>query len=145
MPVSLHFRSLSPIIVWVFLVISANAGTISAFSLPATGTDLASGIDSNNTYLCALSFGSGDKPLCINGVPFQRVRLNEKADGSDERPRYFSGCDTNHGGMWSVSATVPAGDGFIDGDSATGNLVSTDVQADGAMLSLLNHMSFLMT
>jgi hypothetical protein len=133
------------IAIWLFPAFSALAGTISVFSLPATGTDLASGIDSNNTYLCALSFGSGDKPLCINGVPFQQVHLNEHGAGSDERRRFFSGCDTNHGGTWSVSAAVPAGDGFADDDSAIGNLVGAEVQADGAMLSLLNHMIFVMT
>src|SRR5580658_426633 len=106
MPVSLHFRSLSPIIIWVFLVVSANAGTISAFSLPATNTDLASGINSNNTYLCALSFESGDKPLFINGVPFQQVHLFGKGSGSDENHPFFSGSDTNHGGTWAVSTTV---------------------------------------
>ena len=126
----------------LFWTFSSDAGVISAFSLPSTGTDLASGINSNNTYLCALCFGSGDNPLCINGVPFQRVRLS---DGSAERRRFFSGCDTNHGGTWSVSAAVPAGDGFADDDSAlSGNLVGADVQADGAMLTLLSHMSYVL-
>ena len=131
--------------IWFYLAHSASAGVISAFSLPSTGTDLASGIDSNNTYLCALSFGSGDKTLCINGVPFQRVRLDEKDAGSGGRRRFFSGCDTNHGGTWSVSAEVPPGDGFADDDSAIGNLVGAEVQADGKMLSLLSHMSFVLT
>lgn len=132
------------IAICLYPTVLAHAGSISAFSLPSTGTDLASGIDSNNMYLCALSFGSGDKPLCINGVPFQLVHLNR---GSDELQRFLSGCDTNHGGTWSASAAIPAGDGFLDTDDhfAIDELVGADVQADGAMLRMLMHMSFVMT
>ena len=140
----LRLSRLLMIAIWLYPTISAHAGSISAFSLPSTGTDLASGIGSNNTYLCALSFGSGEGPLCINGVPFQLVHLHGKAAGSDELHSFFSGSDTNHGGTWSVSAALPAGDGFLDDDSASGNLVGADVQADGSMLHMLAHMSFVM-
>jgi len=141
----LRLTRLSWIVIWMTLGVSVRAGTISAFSLPSTGTDLASGIDSSNTYLCTLSFGSSNKPLFINGVPFQQVHLHENGNRSDERHQFFCGSDTHHGGTWSVSVTLPAGDGFAGDDSAVGNLVGADVQADGAMLSLLNHMCFLMT
>jgi hypothetical protein len=143
----LRLSRLLMIAIWLYPTISAHAGSISAFSLPSTGTDLASGIDSNNTYVCALSFGSGDKPLCINGVPFQLVHLHGRATGSDEIHSSCSGSDTNHGGTWSISAAVPAGDGFLDTDDyfTIGELVGADVQADGAMLHMLMHMSFVMT
>src|SRR5580698_7790941 len=107
----LHLSRSMLIAIWLCPTVLAHAGSISVFSLPSAGTDFASGIDSNNTYLCALSFGSSDKPLCINGVPFQLVHLNGKGAGSDEGRRFFSGCDANHGGTWSASAAVPAGDG----------------------------------
>jgi signal transduction histidine kinase len=125
----------------MYPVVSAQAGTISAFSLPSTGTDLASGIGSINTYLCALNFGGSDKPLCINGVPFQQVHLNGKGAGSDVCHPFFYGTDTNHGGTWSVSVAVGGGAGFADDVSADTNVVGADVQADGAMSSMLTHMS----
>jgi hypothetical protein len=141
----LRFTRSLLIAIWICSVVVAHGGTISAFSLPSTGTDRASGIDSSNTYLCALSFGSGDAPLCINKVPFQHVHLQERGSGSDARHQFFRGSDTNHSGTWSVLVALPAGDGFDDDDSAVGNLVGADIQADGAMLDLLSHMSYLMT
>src|ERR1035437_8767285 len=102
----LRLKRLLLVAIWIYSAVLAHAGTISVFSLPGTGTDLASGIDATNTYLCALNFGGGDKQVFIKGVAFQQVHLNGKGAGSDERQPFFSGSDTNHGGTWSVSAAI---------------------------------------
>jgi hypothetical protein len=75
---------------------SVRAGTITLNSLPATGTDAATGINVTNTYLCCLAFGTAAN-VTINGVPFQTVHPGGV-------PPPISGTDTTHGGNYSLSA-----------------------------------------
>jgi len=141
------------IAIWMLSCISALAGTISVFSLPNIGTDAASGINTSNTYLCALVFGDHIEPLFVNNVPFQQINLNGKGSVADENHPSFTGSDINHGGTWSVSANIVAAtsgrSGFADeGDTGRTNFVEDEdyvgvgSQSDGAMLSLLAHMNY---
>jgi signal transduction histidine kinase len=124
--------------IWMISSISTFAGTIKVFSLPDKGTDLASGISLSNNYLCALSFGSGDEPLSINGVPFQHVHLNGRGAYSNADFSMFNGKDTNYGGTWSIFGAL--GGKAIFRDIASGGI---EGQADGAMSSLLANISFI--
>jgi signal transduction histidine kinase len=122
---------------WIISTVSTVAGTITVFSLPDKGTDLASGISLSNTYLCALAFGTSDQPISVNGVPFQQVHLNGRGDGSKTDPCLFSGKDTCHGGTWSVLGVFGGETGFSDNGPG-----GVEGQADGAMSSLLGQMAF---
>ncbi len=54
---------------------AARAGTITVVGLPPTGTDAASGITTNKTYVSAFDFGSKDTvTYSVNGVPFAHVK-----------------------------------------------------------------------
>ncbi len=104
---------------------SVRAGTITLVSLPATGTDAATGIASTNTYLCCLAFGSSAN-VTINGVPFQFVH-----PGGVVPP--VSGTDTTHGGTYILSANHNL--------NSTSN-TNVNNQADGSTKTLLTDVIF---
>ncbi len=52
---------------------STRAGTITVVNLPATGTDLATGITTNQNYVCAFDYGNqSTNTYSVNGVPSVR-------------------------------------------------------------------------
>ena len=106
--------------------VSIRAGTTSVGNLPATGTDAATGISTNITYLCCLAFGSGTGGITINSVPFQQVKPTGVVPP-------ISGTDTTHGGTYLVFASHNL--------NSTGANAATG-QADGQTLVMLNNVIF---
>jgi hypothetical protein len=117
---------------------SLRAGTITVVDLPATGTDVATGITTNKHYVCALDFGNyGSPPGNINGVRFYHVSPNNTATN-------LTGADPNFGGGFVLSC------GNTTNASFTGKLNSTssttqgspNSQADGNMRLMLYDLMF---
>jgi hypothetical protein len=82
-----------------FATTSMHAGTITVVTLPTTGTDAASGISTNNTYVCCLDFGTNaTPPVTINGVNFQRL------DPGNQTVNTVTGTETNHGGTYTLTS-----------------------------------------
>jgi hypothetical protein len=97
--------------------------SISVGALPASGTDDASGINSTNTYLCALDFTTGSTPQVINGVTFAPVTVTNVASAS--------GTDPVNGGSWSLASRTVFG---VMLTTTSGSLAG---EADGVMGTLL--------
>jgi hypothetical protein len=109
---------------FLLAAVSIRAGTITVTSLPSTGTDAATGINSTdsptNHYVCCLAFGTGTAGISVNGVPFQ----HEAPTGA----LTASGTDPVHGGSWTLTANHNLG--------ATSN-ANWNTQADGNTAKLL--------
>ncbi len=122
----------SKLVLAVFLALlaaaSIRAGTITVTSLPATGTDAATGINSTNTYLCCLDFGNATAVGSINGVPFEHLSFPDTSTVN-------SGTETNHGGTWNISAN-------LDLKSTSGSPVSAGSQADGNTAIMLTDIGY---
>ncbi|MBC7979746.1 MAG: hypothetical protein H7Y36_04195 [Armatimonadetes bacterium] len=118
---------------------NAHAGSISVNTLPATGTDAASGISTSNNYLCALDFGDTTSAIAVNGVAFQQLSLSGKGTGVDNKHPLFSGTDATHGGTWTLAANFSDNAAGLAGTSNSG----VNSQADGSMRSLLGDFTFL--
>ncbi len=116
-----------------------HAGSITQVSLPATGSDAASGISTSVNYLCALDFGNNTSAISVAGVPFQQLSLTGKGSGVDNRHPVFSGTDANYGGTWTLTADFSDGSNGLAGISNAG----AASQADGAMQGLLSDFTFL--
>lgn len=110
------------------------AGTISIVDIPATGSDVGSGISSSNTYTHALDFGSNSgwgSTYLINGVTFTHTAAS--APGNS-----LSGTDLTTGKGFSlaqagVGVQTHPGNGHATADGQMGNLL-TDMNyafADG--------------
>ena len=115
-------------VVSALLAASTRAGTITVGNLPATGTDAATGINSTNSYLCCLDFGSGAAVGSINGVPFQHLSFPNTATVN-------SGTEANHGGTWNITANLNLA-------STSGGTVSAGSQADGSTATLLTDLGY---
>lgn len=114
---------------------------LSLVRLPASATDAASRISTNNTYVCALDFGSDTNTLSVNNVVFQQISLFGAGTGTTNLP-IFTGVDSTYGGSWTMigsnSASTSTGFGSV---SSGGSDVT--VQADGDMQALLADISYL--
>jgi rhamnogalacturonan endolyase len=119
-------------------VTTAHAGSISVVSLPATGTDAASGINATNSYKCALDFGNATTAVSVNGVSFQQLSLSGKGTGADNSHPLFTGTDAIFGGTWTLAGNYAGTIGF----AGTSNTGATS-QADGSMQSLLSDLTYL--
>ena len=111
---------------------SIRAGTITVGSLPATGTDAATGISSANTYVCCLDFGSDNRRrLNINSVPFQAFRPHSVNQPS-------AAPISPHGGTYTLDQPPTA--------SGTAEVVQlalrSHVAADGSTQMMLNDRSY---
>ncbi|MEI6076395.1 MAG: immunoglobulin domain-containing protein [Verrucomicrobiota bacterium] len=115
--------------------------SLSVIQIPASGSDAASGIDSTNTYVAALDFGSDTTALSINGVNFMQISINGAGSGTGTLP-VFSGADTNYGGTWSITASNSATDGSGFNSLASGGSAIAS-QADGSLSSLLTDLIYL--
>ena len=76
-------------LLWLLATGPLRAGTITVKSLPATGTDAATGLNSASNYLCCLDFGNATAVGAINGVPFQHLAFPDTSTVS-------AGTETNH-------------------------------------------------
>lgn len=120
--------------------ISIRAGTITVVSLPATGTDAATGISSANTYVCCLAYGSGTGGVTINSVPFIQVKPSAAVppvSGTDTTPghggTYY--LDANH----NINSTSNTGaTGLADGSTLTMLTDVIYVQSNAPLGSYLN-------
>ena len=104
---------------------SIRAGTITVVSLPATGTDAATGISTANTYVCCLAFGTNAN-ITINGVPFQSVKPNNTVTS-------VNGTDNTHGGTYTLTANHNL--------NSTSNTNATG-EADGNTLAMLGSVAY---
>lgn len=120
----------------------AYTPSISVVQIAATGTDVASGINTTNTYLCALDFGADTNSLAINGVNFTQLDLHGNGTGTASVP-VFSDVDANYGGSWSLTASNTAGNaGGFDSLAVDfpGNVAS---QADGNLQAMLTDITYI--
>jgi hypothetical protein len=116
---------------------SARAGTIMAVNLPPTNTDIATGITTNKTYVCAFDYGSQNTTTySVNGVPFAHFKT-----AAQNTYLVTNWIDTNagHGGQVIVT-TSAANHGIDDTSSATQGSVAN--QADGNMRSILTDLMY---
>jgi len=113
--------------------------TFSVATLPATNTDLATGITANKHYVCAFDFGnSGSPPSDINGVPFTHF------DPGNQTVNVASAVDPNFGGQVILSSGPPPGSTSPCKLARTSNSGqgSLSTQADGNMFLLLTDLIF---
>ncbi|HLP76917.1 MAG TPA: hypothetical protein VK327_08355 [Candidatus Paceibacterota bacterium] len=111
-------------------VVHAEAGgmmtltpAISVGALPSVNSDAASGLNSANTYVAAINFGTGVDPVSVNGVLFDAVNPTGMAA--------TNGIHSSYGGNWSLSKDTIFGTQFsAEAGSA--------FQVDGSMQMLLN-------
>ena len=101
--------------------------TLSQVQLPASGTDVATGIGNGTNYLCVLDFGLSAYAATINGIIFTPVNLGSVTN--------LSGVDPNYGGTWTASTTDTAGFRNVAGGGAS-------IPADGQMLLVLAGASY---
>ncbi len=112
--------------------LSSFAGTITVVTLPATGTDAATGISTTNAYLCCLDFGNNaNPPGNINGVSFIHPDLGNQVVNTT------NGVDSNHGGSYTITTGGPAACKIARTTSAT-----PGGQADGNTWAILNDMIY---
>lgn len=122
----------SPLVYGVTLQDLSHPAAIKVVSLPATGTDAATGISPTNTYLCCIDFGdSTSPPANINGVPFVH------ANPGGQIVNTTNGVDTNFGGAYTITT----------GGSSACEIASTTSttpagQADGNTWAMLNDMIY---
>ena len=112
--------------------------SISVVTLPATGTDAATGINATNAYLCALDFGNLSTAVSVNGVSFQKISLSGSGTGADNNHPLFSGTDPVFSGVWTLAASLSDGS---TGMACTSGSVSS--QADGSMASVLSDFAYM--
>ncbi len=115
-------------LLWLLATGPLRAGTITVKSLPATGTDAATGLNSASNYLCCLDFGNATAVGAINGVPFQHLAFPDTSTVS-------AGTETNHGGTWSIWANLNLA-------STSGGTVSAASQADGSTAVMLTDLGY---
>ncbi len=114
--------------------LSAGAGTITLVTLPATSTDLATGISPGKHYVCVFDYGNnGSPPSAINGVPVTHF------DPGNQVVNLTNIVDANFGGQAILSSGPPNGSSSAcklarTSNSGQGSLAS---QADGNMFALL--------
>jgi hypothetical protein len=110
---------------------SVRAGTITLNSLPATGTDAATGLSSNNNYRCCIAWGATAN-VTINGVVFKAVSPTTGVTNA-------SGTDT-YGGPWSINCYNTVTTGNQGMGNTTGNETTN---ANGNTEVLLSKLTYL--
>ena len=114
---------------------SLRAGTISVVNLPTTGTDAATGITTNKTYVCAFDFGNKDTvTYSVNTVPFAHFKVT-----ANNTFLVTNWVDSVHGGQVVVSTSVANHGLNVTSSSGQGSLAN---QADGQMFNLLTDLMF---
>ena len=114
---------------------STRAGTITVADLPPTGTDAATGITMNKTYVCAFDFGNKDTvTYSINAVPFAHFKVT-----ANNIWLSTNWVDSVHGGQVIVSVAVTNKGINVTSSSGQGGLAN---QADGQMFNLLTDLMF---
>jgi hypothetical protein len=114
---------------------SLRAGTITVTDLPPTGTDAATGITTNKTYVCAFNYGSQNATIySVNGVPFAHFRT-----AANNVYLVTNWVDSVHGGQVIVSTAVTNKGIDVTSSSGQGGLAN---QADGTMFSLLTDLMY---
>jgi hypothetical protein len=124
----------------LFTAASMRGGTITVVNLPATNTDIATGITTNQNYVCAFDYGSLDaNTYTVNGVPFAHFKI-----AANNVIAVTNWVDPFHGGQVIVSANGPAANKINATSSATQGGTSGPVanQADGVMRSILTDLMF---
>ncbi len=117
--------------------ISTRAGTITVVNLPPTSTDLATGINTNKTYVSCFDFGSANATVySVNGVPFVHVR-----SAANNVYLITNWVDTNvlHGGQIIVTTGVTNKGIDVTSSSSQGGLAN---QSDGNMFSILTDVMY---
>lgn len=110
---------------------SARAGTITVVDLPATGTDAASGISTNNHYVCAFDYGNNANTPTINGVPFTHLGW---PGANNNQFAVTNAVDANFGGQLVISSGGPVANKLANADNlGQGNGAA---QADGNIQTL---------
>lgn len=116
--------------------ISAPAGTISVVNLPATGTDAATGITANKSYVSAFDYGNANTTTySVNGVPFTHC------DPGNQTVNLITFTDANHPGgqvILSSGGSAPCKLARTS-NSGQGSLSS---QANGTMFSILTDLIY---
>lgn len=112
-----------------------RGGNITVMNLPSTGTDLATGITTNKTYVSAFNFGSQNTTVySVNSVPFAHPKT-----AANNIYLSTNWVDTVHGGQ-VIASTSAANKGVDVTSSGTqGNLAA---QADGNMRSILTDVMY---
>ena len=122
----------SPLIYGLTVQDLSLGAAITVVNLPSTGTDAATRISTNNTYLCCLDFGNSvNPPGTINGVPFVHPDLGNQLVNT------ANGVDPNHGGTYSITTGGPSA-----GAIACASSTSPSGQADGNTWLMLNDMIY---
>jgi hypothetical protein len=119
---------------------SVRAGTITVVNLPATNTDIATGITTNKTYVCAFNFGSQNATTySVNGVPFAHFK-----SAMQNVHLTTNWIDTTHGGQVIVSVAVTNKGIDVTSSTASGGNGAPTVaqQADGNMRSILTDLMY---
>jgi len=117
---------------------SIRAGTITLVTLPATNTDLATGITPGKHYVCAFDYGNGGATVSVNGVNFVHF------DPGNQTVNITNIVDTNFGGQAVLSSGPPNGSSAAcklarTSNSGQGSLAS---QAGGNMFTLLTDLIY---
>jgi hypothetical protein len=113
------------------ITVSLRAGTITVVPLPPTGTDLASGITTNKTYVSAFDYGNRNSTIySVNSVSFAHVATT--ANNKFPLTNWFDPYHSSDEVFVSVSTNSAANNEGVDVTSSTppGN------QSDGNMLNL---------
>lgn len=122
---------------------SLQAGTISVVNLPATGTDLATGIDTNKLYICAFDYGSlNTTTYSVNGVPLRHFTPG------GQTVNVTNVIDSTHGGQVILSSGPAPGTSTACKLAATSSTTQGGTsgpvanQADGNMRSVLTDLIY---
>jgi hypothetical protein len=96
---------------------SVRAGTITVVGLPAVNTDIATGITTNKSYVCAFDYGSKDAvTYSVNGVPFAHVTVSANntflvanfVDPNHSSDQVIVSVSANNHGI-NVTSSTPSG------------------------------------
>ncbi|HZM02596.1 MAG TPA: LamG-like jellyroll fold domain-containing protein [Candidatus Saccharimonadales bacterium] len=114
---------------------TTRAGTITIVNLPATNTDFASVITTNNYYVCAFDFGnSNTNTYSVNGVPFTHF------DPGNQTVNLTNVVDPNFGGQVILSSGGTAACKLARTSNSGQGSLST--QSDGNMFNLLTDLMY---
>ena len=117
--------------------VSMRAGTITVVNFPATGTDAATGITTNQNYVCAFDYGNqSTNTFSVNGVPFAHF------DPGNQIVNVTNVIDPKHGGQVILSSGGPVNPGCKLARTSNSGQGSLSTQADGTMFSLLTDLIY---
>ena len=122
------FTTALAVLLILFTDASLRAGTTTIVSIPPTGSDVGSGIDPTNAYVCAFDYGNSASAISINSVPFYHFQLV-----ANNTIQVTNVIDTFHGGQVILSAGGPNNSKL----AVTANTTGLSTQADGSMVTML--------